>query len=612
MRPLETCVLFRGFTLLGLLIGGCTGVVGGTPPGGGKGTGAGGSTSSTGSGGTGGSKGGVTGSGGIGPGSGSGGTGLSIGGGGSGGVVTGTGSGAGNGTAVACDGLTSRRLRPMTIREYSNVVSDLLGAAASAAVTVALPADNLVTGFDNQGNQAPWSVSSMVSDTSDLAASLASQANPTTLAPCATAAGSATCLQTFMRSFASKAYGRPLADDEFTRLSTVANMGQDYATSVRLVVEFVLQSPNTLYVSELGDPAAPANPGKPIALTQYEVASQLSLLLTGTRPDATLLAAAQATGFTNPNDILTQAQRLLATTPAKNTLQRFIGGWMDMSPVADALKDTMVFPTLTPTILTAMQQEFDQFVTTQLNGGDGTVSSFMTASSTNVPAALASIYGTDMLPTGLDPKHRKGILSLPAVLTIHSGSNHSGPVERGLLVRRQLLCQYVPAPPPDVVMQLATNGNPLESGDTTTTTRQKLEKVHIDNVSCAACHNSFDPIGFGFEQMDGIGRFRTMENGQVVDSTGQLTSTAAVDGSNVDGAFEGPAQLAGMLAQSKLLEACMAEHFFSFAQARPVEDSDKCVSNDWATSFSQGGGHVKDLVLTSVTHTTFVTRKDDR
>jgi len=610
MRPLPTGTLFRGFTLFGLLLGGCTGTVGGpaagTGSGASSGTSSGGNTSTTGSGGTGGSKLGGAGSGGAS--NGSGGAGLTIGGGASGGV---TGAGAGTGTVAACDGLTTRRLRPLTIREYTNVVANLLGPTARTAVTTALPADNLVTGFDNQGNQAPWSLSSMQEDTSDLAASLASQAVPTTLAPCATAAGSATCLQTFIRSFASKAYGRPLADDEFTRISTVANMGQDYATSVRLVVELVLQSPNTLYVSELGDPAAPANPGKPIALTQYEIASQLSLLLTGNRPDDTLMAAAQTTGFTNPNDILTQAQRLLATAPAQDTLARFIGGWMDMTPLADTLKDTSVFPTLTPTILTAMQQEFDQFVKTQLNGGDGTVSSFMTGTSTNVPTALASIYGADLLQSGLDPKHRKGILSLPAVLTIHSGANHSGPVERGLLVRRQLLCQYIPAPPPDVVSRIANN-NPLDSNDAATTTRQKLEKIHLDDVSCAACHNSFDPIGFGFEQMDGIGRFRTMENGQVVDSTGQLTSTAAADGSNVDGPFEGPAQLANMLSQSKLLEACMAEHFFSFAQARPVEDADKCVSKDWGASFSQGGGHVKDLVLTSVTHTTFVTRKDDR
>jgi hypothetical protein len=152
---------------------------------------------------------------------------------------------------------------------------------------------------------------------------------------------------------------------------------------------------------------------------------------------------------------------------------------------------------------------------------------------------------------------------------------------------------------------------PLDPADKTTTTRQKLDS-HVSDPSCSACHASFDPIGFGFEQMDGIGRFRATENGMPVDSSGQLTGTAAVDGSSVDGAFVGPAQLSSMLAQSKLLEACMVDHFFNFLQARPTLPTDACVVADWASKFSQGGGHIKDLVLTAVVHPSFVNRKDDR
>jgi hypothetical protein len=582
MRPHHIRPLSNGWAVLSMALVGCTAPIS-TP--GGRIGGSGGSSSTPG----------------AGTGTGNSGATTNVGSGGSGAV-----------SPAACDGLTTRRLRRMSIREYANVVSDLLGPAAGSTVTGVLQPDNLVTGFDNQGNQAQWFQPSLQEDTANLAATLAGQANPATLAPCATAGGSATCLQTFIRSFVSKAYGRPLADDELTRATAVANTGQDYATSVRLVVELVLQSPYTLYVTELGSPTAPAASGKPIALTQYEIASQLSLLLSGTRPDATLLRAAETTGFANPTDILTEAQRILnADTRAKAALTRFIGGWMDMAPLADTLKDPAVYPTLTPAVLTAMQQEFDQFVATQLNGGDGTIASFMMGTSTNVPAALAPIYGADLLPAGLDPRHRRGILSLPAVLTIHSGANHSGPVERGLLVRRQLLCQYIPGPPPDALARIATN-NPLDSNDTMTTTRQRLEQIHLNEPTCAACHATFDPIGFGFEQMDGIGRFRTTENGLPVDSTGQLSATKAADGSNVDGPFEGPAQLSGMLARSKLLESCMVEHFLSFSQGRPTVATDQCVVSSWASTFAQAGGRIKDLVTTAVVHPSFVNRKDDR
>lgn len=617
MKPTRSGLLNPSAMLGILLLGGCTGSVANpghtTANGGPPGTGSAVGNNGTGTGNTGVTiSGGGANSAGISGGGGTGSAGVVVTG---GGASTGTSTGTGiTGPNSACDGLTSRRVRRLAMREYANVVSDLLGPAAAATLTTTIQSDNLgdnlVEGFDNQSSFLSVS-GPLQEDIADLAATLSSQANPTTLAPCATAAGSPTCLQTFIRSFASKAYGRPMADDEFTRALAVANMGQDYATQVRLVVELILQSPGTLYVSELGSPTAPVASGQSVPLTQYEIASQLSFLLTGTRPDTTLLTAAQNTGFTKSTDILSEAQRLLATAPAKASLARFIDGWMDMEPLAGFPKDPTVFPTLTPAILTAMQQEFDQFVTTQLAGGDGTIASFMTGTSTNIPAALAPIYGTDLLPSGaLDPKHRQGILSLPGVLTIHSGASHSGPVERGLLIRRQLLCQNVPGPPPNALAQLA-NGSPLDAVDTKTTTRQKLD-MHLTDPSCAACHASFDPIGYGFEQMDGIGKFRTTENGITVDSTGQLTGTTAADGSSVDGPFVGPAQLSSMLAKSQLLESCMVDHFFSFSQARPTVQTDACVISDWASKFSQGGGHIKDLVLTAVVHPNFVNRKDDR
>lgn len=598
--PLQRSIFVNGCILVGLLLAGCTGRVegGSKPPAGGPAaTGAPVGPGSTGTG----NSGALPGTGsvpGITTGAGGGGSGMNV-------VAPGTGSGTG--TAVSCDGLTSRRLRRLSIEEYSNVVSSFLGAPAGATALTTLPQDVAVDGFDAGSLYVSPSLHDAIAD---LAATLASQVSPTTLAPCATATGSPTCLQTFIRSLATKAYGRPIADDEFTRLNTMASAGEDYATQVRLVVEFMLQSPGLLYVTEMGSPTTPVASGKAVPLTQYEVASQLSFLLTSSRPDDTLLKAAETTGLAKPTDIVSQAQRLLTTDPrAKVALTRFINGWMNMGPLSDFPKDPDMFPAITPAVLTAMQQEYDQFVTTQLNGGDGTVSSFFMASTTNVPKALAPIYGADLLATGVDPNRRRGFLSLPAVLSVHSGYDHSGPVERGLLVRRQLLCQYIPGPPQDALDKIALN--PIDATDPSMTTRQKLD-AHLNEPSCQACHVSFDPIGFGFEQMDGIGRFRTTENGKTVDSTGMLTATAAVDGSSVDGPFVGPAQLSGMLAQSKLVEVCMTEHFFDFAQARLSVAGDKCVISNWAAKFSQGGGHIKDLVLTAVADPNFVNRKDDR
>jgi hypothetical protein len=510
------------------------------------------------------------------------------------------GTAAAVGPCTGLEGLTSRRVRRLSEREYANVVNDLLGPTAQQTVLSTWPAEPTVGGFDNQ-DAALFMSPSLTETVSDLAATLAAAAVPATVAPCATAAGSASCLQTFISSFASKAYGRPLTAAEVTAATTMAALGQDYPTSVRLVVEMVLQSPSMLYVSELGPETLTTASTQPVPLTSYEVASQVSFLVTGTRPDATLLQAA-ATGLQTTANIQQQVQRLLPTAAGQASLSRFVTGWIEMGPMASVPKSPAIFPEFTPAVATAMQQEYDQFVTAQLNGGNGTLAALLTGSSTNVPAALAPIYGSDLLPTGPDPNHRKGILSLPAVLAYTSSDVNSGPVERGLLVRRGLFCQVVAPPPANLQAQIAAMPIPT---DTVSTTRQKFED-HVVNPACSGCHSVFDPIGFGMEDMDGLGRFRTTENGLPVDSSGALSAT------DVDGDFNGPAQLSTKLAQSAEVSSCMVNHFFSFAQLRDPAAADQCVVQDWATTFAKGGGKINDLVAAYVAHRDFVYREDDR
>jgi hypothetical protein len=236
--------------------------------------------------------------------------------------------------------------------------------------------------------------------------------------------------------------------------------------------------------------------------------------------------------------------------------------------------------------------------------GTGTIASFLTATPSSVSPELRSIYGADYdAAAGFDPARRAGVLSLPGFLTYHASQQHSGPVERGLFVRRQLLCTVIPPPPAAVLERLANS--PVDDVDKTKTTRQKYE-VHLDDSSCSGCHQQFDPIGFGMEEMDGIGRYRTTENGLPVDSTGELSGT------DVDGPFEGVAQLSAKLAQSKMLEACVVNHFFRFATARSAEPADARVVDDWAATFSQAGGKIQALVSAYVAHASFALRRDDR
>jgi hypothetical protein len=518
-----------------------------------------------------------------------------------GGMATGGTGGTGAGT---CASSATRRIRRLSQREYFNVVSDLLGPAAVTQAAGMLPPEPNIAGFDNQ-DVALRVASAFQEGIANVAQKLSAALDATKLAPCATAAGSTACVQTFAQSFARKAYGRAPTADELQRLLTVAATGESYAVSIQLVVETVLQSPYMLYATELGPDAPAAGPS--ITLTQEEIATRLSLLLTGARPDDNLLKAAEAGQLSTRDQITNAVTRLLATPRAKQQLMLLVKGWINLGAVADAPKNPTVFPALTPAVVAAMQEEVDAFIDAKVNAGQGTFLSLLTDTSTHIPAALTVIYGNDLSSPGgvptLDPQRRRGIISLPGVLTYHSADQHSGPIERGLTVRRQLLCNPVPPPPPDVVQMISQR--PVDPNDKNKTTRQKYED-HKTQAFCAACHNQFDPLGFGLEEMDGIGRYRTTENGLPVDSSGMLANT------DVDGPFTGAAALSQKLASSKMFQTCFVWQFFRFAESRAPEATEQCLVNDWSDALTKGGGHFRDLLVEYVTRPEFVARKEDR
>ena len=514
------------------------------------------------------------------------------------------GAGTGGGGVGTCASAATRRVRRLSQREYFNVVSDLLGPDAVTQAAGMLPPEPNIAGFDNQ-DIALRVASAFQEGIADVAQKLSAAIDVAKLAPCATAAGSPACLQTFAQSFAKKAYGRAPTTDELARLSTVAATGETYAVSVQLIVETVLQSPYMLYASELG-PDAPAS-SPTVVLTPQEIASRLSLVLTGARPDDDLSKAADDHRLSTRDDLTIVVDRLLATPRAAQQLQLLVKGWANLGPVADAPKNPTVFPEFTPAVAAAMQEELDAFIDAKVKAGSGTFLSLLTDTSTHIPAALAPIYGADLVTQAgvqtLNPQRRRGILALPGVLTFHSADQHSGPIERGLLVRRQLFCTPVPPPPPDVVQMISQH--PIDPNDTAKTTRQKYEQ-HKTQAFCASCHDQFDSIGFGLEQMDGIGRFRTTENGLTVDSSGSLVST------DIDGPFVGAADLSQKVASSPMFRTCFVWQFFRFAESRVAEPSEQCLVEDWSATFAKSGGHFRDLLVDYVNRPEFGTRKEDR
>jgi hypothetical protein len=200
-----------------------------------------------------------------------------------------------------------------------------------------------------------------------------------------------------------------------------------------------------------------------------------------------------------------------------------------------------------------------------------------------------------MTKTDLDPMQRAGLLTQGSFLALTGSPDGSNPVRRGKFVFTKLLCQTLPPPPANVPPPA-----PASAGGTT---RQRFE-VHDQNACAKGCHTSMDPIGFGFESYDGIGQWRTTDQGQTVDSSGTLAGT------DVDGTFSGAVDLAHKLATSPEVRDCVATEWFRYAMGRGESADDACSLSALKQGFSASQSDIRQLLVAVTQTTTFRYRNE--
>lgn len=502
--------------------------------------------------------------------------------------------------AEACTPGAPTRIRRLATVELEATVRHLLGP--EALLVHALPPDPRAHGFDTAAETLTVSAGNF--DEYQRAAERMAAALPVeALAPCPTASSPGACASDFARGFARRAFGRPLMESETQALLRVFETGaalDGYAGGIRLVAEAILSSPHFLYRTEIGDGST--EPDGRLRLGPFEIASALSFFLTASRPDEELLRAAEAGRLADPAERAAQARRLLARPEARHQLRRFVRDWLGLSDFEAVTKLWTLYGEFTPELQADMQRELDAYLDHALGDGGGTLRALMGGSESFVTPRLASvIYGRDVLApvsspgrVRLDPARRRGVISLPAFLARYATLDRTSPVFRGLAVRNALLCTDIPSPPPGVVPA-------IDGSDAKRTTREKAER-HT-SPACNGCHHLIDPIGFGFEQMDAIGRFRETENGLPVDSTSELTGT------DVDGPFTGPAALADKLSASAKFRDCFALQLFRFGEGRDENDGDACELDELRAAFGASGGRIEDLAVALVARPGFVLRR---
>jgi hypothetical protein len=414
-----------------------------------------------------------------------------------------------------------------------------------------------------------------------------------TISSCTTT--DATCRKQFITSFGKRAFRAPLSDTRVAAYEKLFMAESSFADGAEAVIGAMLQSPYFLYRSELGPTSAA--PGSSVTLTPHEVATSLSYLLTGSMPDDTLLAAAD-TAASNGTSLPIDAQltRLLADPRVPDSVMRFAGGWLGLDRLTNTLKDA-AYAQLTDQTRADMEGETRAFILDTFATG-GTVSTLLTANYSFLNRNMAMYYG---LPVGsLTTAFTKttipnggrdfGILAQGGILTGYAGARTSSPTQRGKLVRTRMLCQSLPPPPSNV-------NTMLDPPAPNQTTRQLYEKHVTTSDSCPTCHTYMDYIGFGFENYDVVGRYRTTDAGQSVDASGKVVDPPSGNALT----FTGIGPLATYLAGSDDVKSCLVRYWSYYAYGTPGWSQDACTYNAIKQEAASSNYALKS-VLTAIIH----------
>ncbi len=481
-------------------------------------------------------------------------------------------------------------LRLLTRAEYDLTVRDLLGAVDRPSRD--FPREPLAHGLDNDAtlNLATGSHVARWLDAAEFLAKDTLTHRRAKILPCTT--NDQACGEQFIAVMGLRAFRRPLTADERASLNTLFttfNSTEGFDGAIEVTLQSMLQSPQFLYRDEQ---ALGAVPMPVVQLGGFELASRLSYFIWGTMPDDELLDAAATGTLETPEGLKAQAQRMLADARSVDGLMRFFSLWLYLDGVENTEKNTQVYPQFTPTLAKAWRTSLELYVKDVL-AHDGTLRELLTSNVMFTNDAM-SMYGMNApSPTfvrhALEGTQRKGLLAQPGFLAFKAMPDGSSPVRRGIFVLDKLMCEAPPPPPADA------NITPPEPS-VSNTTRERFAQ-HSSDKGCKGCHQFIDPVGFTFENYDGMGQWRDAENGQPVDASGGIIASRDPD---LIGDVTGVAALSELLAGSTRVHGCVAEEFYRFAMGRQLTSSDQCTMAQLNKRFLDSGGNFRELMLAIV------------
>lgn len=387
----------------------------------------------------------------------------------------------------------------------------------------------------------------------------------------------------------SLAFRRPLTEDDLAPLlqavTTRIAKGKSYSDAMRVPLTALLVHPGFLFRIEHDEPGK-----REWRLNDFEIATRLSYFLWSSVPDSELFRAAREGKLRDSRVLRAQVLRMLRDDKAKALSRHFAGQWLGFDDLIDRVEpDTTRFPQFTRSLRAAMYRESEHFFDYLLRS-NRPVTELITANYTFLNAELARHYGipgvsgSQLRKVTLANPNRGGVIGMGSVLTATSLPLRTSPVKRGKWILETLLGEPPPPPLPDAG-ELPADDKSMEG----LSFREQLEQ-HRKKTKCAACHAKIDPLGFGLENFDAIGRWRTKEvNGKPVDSSAVLPG---------DITFSSPAELKRLLAaaQDKIARN-FCRKMLAYALGRSLEYYDEPVINSLLTTLKKNDYKAQSLIL---------------
>ncbi|MEM9017958.1 MAG: DUF1592 domain-containing protein, partial [Verrucomicrobiota bacterium] len=310
--------------------------------------------------------------------------------------------------------------------------------------------------------------------------------------------------QTILRNFATKAYRRPVAEEEFDTLTSPLEglSGVKLVKALQFEMQAILMSPGFLYRGIKME----KTPGMQQEVDSYELAERLSYFLWEDSPDEDLFTLAADGTLTDPVVIEEQVSRMLKSPKARSLAESFANQWLALDEIDDVYNDPYLLDSYKSQPLDFLNYLFTE---------NRPIMELIDSEVTFTNHVTASVYPKDrkklekyVKPKGIEKQvapnqklvlehteGRGGLLTMPAVLAM----NH-GPIIRGTWTLERILGEHMGEPPADVPPIEATLGNKKLSF------REQFA-LHRADATCARCHEKIDPIGFAFEAYNDKGAY---------------------------------------------------------------------------------------------------------